>query len=145
MGAKLSYLTLFFFLISCASIPNKNNSNEIGSTEDEYIRAFKKSVLMGCLNEITDNEFGKSLYFKHNDIGLYTEVAIIYHSDVNYAQAMGSEHAKTLKPVNYPDVEGRIQGYSNCIDYAFYNETIDSIAKVKYNNLKNAKMEYIYD
>lgn len=145
MGVKLGYLILLFFLISCAIIPNKNDSNEIGITETEYIKAFKKSILMGCLNEITDNEFGKSLYFKHNDVGLYTEVAVIYHSDVNYARELGGEFAKTLKPVNYPGVEGRIQGYSNCIDYAFYNETIDSIAKVKYNNLKNAKIEYIYD
>jgi len=146
MGIKLGYLVLFLILISCDTL-NKSESNDIGSTEEEeyYVRAFKKSVLMGCLNEITNNEFGKSLYFEFNDIGLYTEVAVLSHDNVNYAREMGSEHAKTLKPVNYPDVEGRTQGYSNCIDYAFYNEMIDSVAKVKYNNLKNAKMEYIYE
>ncbi|MFD2696581.1 hypothetical protein ACFSQ0_01100 [Mesonia sediminis] len=143
MGTKLNPLILFLLLISCKT--EKVTNDTVGSTEKEYVIAFKKSVLMGCLNEITNNEFGKSLYNEYNDIGLYTEVAIISHGNVDYASSLGSKYYEKLEPVNYPDVTGKKQGYSKCINYAFYNEEIDSIAKAKYRKLKNANMGYEYD
>lgn len=142
MGTRLVIFIVMGFLIpSCAT----KRFSEVGSTEKEFVIAFKKSVLMGCLNEVTDNEFGKFLVTKHNDIGLYTEVAILYHSEVQLAKEMGGNYAKTLKPVDYPDVTGKKQGYSNCIDYAFYSKEIDSIAKSNYKKMKKGKMNYIYE
>lgn len=143
MGIRIIFLMLILFLVSCKT---EKVTTDVGSTEKEYVRAFKKSVLMGCLDGITNQEFGKSLHNKYNDTGLYTEVAILYHSEVKLAIKKGNNYAKTLKkPVSYPGVEGRYKGYSGCIDYAFYSEEIDSIAKAKYRGLKNGKMEYLYD
>ena len=143
MGTKLNILIIFLLVfLSCAI---KKNDTHIGSTEEQYVRAFKKSVLMGCLNEITNNEFGQILIRKHNDIGLYTETAILFHGGVKFATNKGSNFAKELDAVNYPDVEDRMQGYSSCVDYAFYNEEIDSIARAKYKELKNGEMKYIYE
>jgi hypothetical protein len=142
MGTRLNFLILILFLVSCDT---EKATEDVGSTEKEYVIAFKKSVLLGCLNGITNQELGESLHNKYNDIGLYTEVAIISHGNVDYASSLGSQYYEKLETVNYPDVKGRKQGYSNCIDYAFYSEEIDSIAKAKYRGLKNAKMEYSYD
>ncbi|MGM0635335.1 MAG: hypothetical protein ACQESK_04675 [Bacteroidota bacterium] len=142
MGIRLIFLMLILLLVSCKT---EREITDVGSTDKEYVRAFKKSVLMGCLNGITNQEFGESLRNKYNDIGLYTEVAILYHSEVKLASKKGNNYAETLKPVSYPDVEGQYQGYSGCVDYAFYNQEIDSIAKAKYRNLKNGKMEYSSD
>src|SRR5690554_2311604 len=141
MEIKLNTLIMVLSLLvsSCAT----KKYSGLGSTEEEFIIAFKKSILMGCLNELTEDEFGKLLVTKYNDIGLYTEVAILYHSEAFFAKCMGVNLAKSLKSVDYPDVAGKKQGYSRCIDYAFFDKEVDSIARIRYKELGKGEMEYL--
>lgn len=128
---------LLLFLVSCQS------RNDIGTIEAEYINAYKKAVLYGCLNEASNENFQKFI-LENNDLGLAVETAILYHDEVLKATDLGAQLAKNIRTISYADYEGKRPVYSDCIDFAFSSE-IDSVASERYRVLIKAKIEYIYE
>jgi len=109
-------------------------------SEDEYVLAYKKCVLYGCLNESTNGEFYQTMN-KSNDLGLATESEILGKIESTEITQIGRELSKKVKTIDYADFEGRKSIYSNCIDFAFSKE-IDKQARESYKKVKHAKLEY---
>lgn len=133
MGVKLNYLSLALLATFLSCKTQKVTSNDF-SEEEYYILAYKKEVLYSCINEKTNREFYLFLN-KYNDLGLYTEVAILYHDTADTATALGRKYSENIKPVNYPDAENKVPIFRDCVNYAFSKE-IDSIARVTYKRTK---------
>ena len=132
MGTKLVYFVLLFICITAC----KSTNSKVPSEKEYYIEAYKKAVLYGCLDERTSKDFTKMLV-KHNDLGLYTEVQILFHSECEKAETLGANFARQLQPAHLPDAENMIPGYRDCVSYAFSKE-VDSIARSAYAiRLKN--------
>ena len=127
MGIRLITLLLILCLLSC-----KARVSHADSLEHDYVESYKKAVLYGCLNEVTEGDFQKSL-IKNNDLGLYTEAQVLFHAVCDRAKQRGENYARSIEAVSLPDAEGR-RGYSHCVSYAFSKE-IDSIARVEYRKL----------
>lgn len=130
-------LIIVIFIILFASCKTQN---AISSSEREYIMAYKKAVFYECVNNATKGNLYK-FSKENNDLGTATEVAIIFHSDVEHAKQIGIELSSKIRAINYSDYEGKKPIFSDCIEFAF-SKYVDSIAKVKYKNLKNSKIEY---
>jgi len=130
MHIKLKYLGLVIvsIFINCKS--RMDTKNHFSEDEEYYILAFKKEVIYSCINEKTNREF-YSLLNKYDDLGLYTEVEILYHETTLKAAFVGKEYSKKIKPVNYPDAENKLPIFRDCINYAFSKE-VDSIARDAY-------------
>ena len=62
MGIRLITLLLILCLLSC-----KARVSHADSLEHDYVESYKKAVLYGCLNEVTEGDFQKSL-IKNNDL-----------------------------------------------------------------------------
>lgn len=142
MGTKLKFMMkigkislIIFILFSCKA------KEHVGSSEEEYVMAYKKAVLYGCLDKATDGNFAE-FSRTNNDLGTAVETAVLYHSDVLNAKELGGELSKRIREINYSDYQGRKPIFSDCIEFAF-NEYVDSIAKAKFKILKNSKLEYI--
>lgn len=133
---KLSRL----FIIGTVLFVSCKTQKHITNAKDKYIMAYKKAVLYGCLNEATNGEFQK-FSINNNDLGLAVEVSIIYHSDVLFAVNNGKELSKNIRTIDYSDYQGKKPIFSNCVDFAF-SKSVDSIARLKYKNLKKSKLEY---
>lgn len=129
MGTKLTYLLLIVIFYSC-----KSTKPQWPTQERDYIDAYKKAVLYGCLNESTGGNFQKML-IENDDLCLYTEVQIIYHDTYEKAKSHGSNYARTIEKVSLPDIENKIPGFSQCVSYAFGRE-VDSIARASYKIYK---------
>lgn len=121
---------IYILLIGCAS----NKMNKVPFTEEDYILAYKKEVLYGCINQKTENNFYK-LMDSYKDLGLYTEVSLLYHEVADNALQLGENFSKTIKPVNYPDAENKLPIFRDCVDYAFGKE-VDSIARATYKRTR---------
>ncbi len=134
---KVNYIILIFILLFTSCKTKKH----IGSTKDEYIMAYKKAVLYGCLNSATNDNFSKFIR-ENNDLGTAIETAVLYHSDVEHAKKVGAELSSKIRTINYSDYNGKKPIFSDCIEFAF-SRYVDSIAKNKYRKLKNSKLEYI--
>ncbi|MEX2349919.1 MAG: hypothetical protein WD554_03485 [Flavobacteriaceae bacterium] len=130
-------ILLLTSLFSCTT--NKH----IGSTEEQYVLAFKKAVLYGCINGATDGEFQKFL-IENNDMGTAIETAVLYHAVVLEAQEVGVNLAKNIEASTYSDYQGRKPIFSNCISFAF-SKKVDSLALARYKELKKGEMRYIYE
>ncbi len=132
MGIRLKniYLVCFIFLFNCKS-ENKNNDSY---TKEEYILAYKKMVLYGCINEKTNNEFRK-IMIRYNNVNS-TEVAILFHAVANRADSIGGVYSKKIKPYTYyGDLKGKVPLFGKCVEYAFGTE-VDSIAKKTYKETR---------
>lgn len=132
---KFRYLVLAILIVtSCKT------SSTLDKSEAEYVMAYKKTVFYECVNSATNGNLYKFSQ-DNNDLGTATEVAVIYHSDVEHAKKIGVELSSKIRTINYSDYDGKTPIFSDCIQFAF-GHYVDSIAKKKYKNLKTAKLEY---
>jgi hypothetical protein len=137
MGIKLiCYLGIFFLLMACAST-KKKLSNDFFLTEEDYVKAYKTVVLYGCLNEGTKGGLSDILK-RNNDLGLFSEVDMIFHSTANVADSLGRAYSQKIKPFTYGDGQGKIPNFSRCVLYVLSNE-VDSLAKESYRKSLNDK------
>jgi hypothetical protein len=126
---KLIIVASALVLFSCKSPQKVLVSN---SEEEDFVLAYKKCVLYGCINDATNNKF--NLFSKeNNDLGLAVEVAIMQHAEVSIAIEKGKQLSKNIKSIDYADYEGRKPIYTSCVSFAFSKE-IDSIARVIFKN-----------
>lgn len=140
MKQRLFILLVFFLCFAACqkkiaswSTNRKTVSNENVLSEEDYVKAYKTVVLFGCINGGTNGKFSTFLV-ENNDLGLFTEVDMIYHAVVNIADSLGRDFAKTIKPFEYGDGKGLVPIYSRCFLYALSKE-IDSVAKVSYREM----------
>jgi hypothetical protein len=132
---KFRYLIFATLIVTACK-----TSSSLDSSEAEYVMAYKKSVFYECVNNATSGNLYK-FSENNNDLGTATEVAIIYHSDLEHAKKIGMELSSKIRTINYSDYNGKKPIFSDCIEFAFGNY-VDSIAKKKYKNLKTNKLEY---
>lgn len=130
----------YFILIFIVSLTSCKTKAHIGSTKAEYVRAYKKAVLYGCLNEASNKNFEK-LTRENNGLGLAVETSVLYHHEVLKAKELGSQLSEKIRKINYSDYNGKKPIFSDCVDFAF-SKYVDSIAKSKYKILKNSEIEY---
>lgn len=132
MNNKLVCIAFVMFLLSCKS-PQKVFT--LNSEEEDFVLAYKKCVIYGCINEATNNKF--NLFSKeNNDLGLAVEIAIMQHGEVAIAEDKGKKLSKKIKTIDYADYEGRKPIITSCISFALSKE-IDSIARVMYKEKVN--------
>lgn len=112
----------------------KTGQNIIDKKEENYVLAYKKAVLFGCINKATNGKF-QDFSKNNNDLGIALEVAILYHYEAIEAKKIGEKLSNKIRTIDYDDYEGRKPIYSDCVSYAF-NKEIDSIAREKYKKLK---------
>lgn len=128
-------------LISMVLFTSCKTTQHVGSTMDEYVMAYKKAVLYGCLNDATNKNFSQFMR-ENNDLGLAVETAVLFHHEVLKAQELGSQLSENIRTINYSDYKDKKPIFSDCIEFAF-SEFVDSIAKHKYKTLKKKEIEYI--
>lgn len=126
--------TIFIFLLSCKA--NKH----IGSSEEEYVMAYKKAVLYGCVNRATKGNLQR-FSESNNDLGIAIETAVLYHAVALEANKKGEELSKGVREINYADYDGKKPIFSDCVDFAF-SRSIDSVARIKYEQLRKGKLKY---
>lgn len=137
MGTKLSYCYKFLFLLvllSCTTTRKKTSSG-IYVTEKDYIEAYKTSVFYGCMNEGTKGNFSKFLQ-QENDLGLFTQVEMIFQSNVKEAKTLGQLYSKKIVPFSYGDGAGKVPNFSKCFLYSQSPE-VDSFARASYKRSLN--------
>lgn len=122
-------ISLTLMMFSC-----KAQQNIVDKKEEDYVLAYKKTVLFGCLNEATNGEF-QNFSKNNNDLGLSVEVAVLFHHEAKEAKKIGKKLSKKIRTIDYDDYEGRKPIYSDCVSFAF-NKEIDSIARVQFKKLK---------
>lgn len=131
MGTGIKfYLAILVLFLSCGISKQNKKSNTVYFSEEDYLKAYKTVILSGCLIEGTNGEFSNFL-IKNNDLGLFTEVEMLFHSTVSIADSIGRIHAKKIIPFTYGDGNKKIPIFSECVRYALSKE-IDSLAKEKY-------------
>jgi hypothetical protein len=133
MGIKLICCLGISLTIAACSMNRKTVSNVNLVSEEDYVKAYKTVVLYGCINEGTKGKFSTFL-IENNDLGLFSEVDMIYHSGANIADSLGRVFAKTIRPFDYGDGKGKVPNYSRCVLYALSRE-IDSVAKESYRQM----------
>lgn len=131
---NLFYLVMIISIVSCTSTP-KNIIPD--SEEEDFVLAYKKCVIFGCINEATNNKFHLFLN-ENNDLGLAIEVAILQHEEVSLAIENGKELSKTIEAIYYDDYDDKKPIFSNCVSMAL-SKDIDSIARKLYRVKKNTK------
>lgn len=130
----------FIVVIFVASILSCKKDNVVDCSEGEYLMAYKKSVFYECVNSATNGNLYK-FSDENNDLGTATEVAVIYHSDLEHAKEVGIRMSSKIRKIDYSDYNGKRPIFSDCIEFAF-SEHVDSIAKHKYRILQSSKIEY---
>ena len=124
------FITLMFLLISCNT--SKRLKQDID--EENFVLAYKKTVLYGCIDEATNNNL--SLFSKdNNDLGLAIEVEIMQHQEVINAKNKGKELSKKIRVINYADFDNKKPVFSECVNFAFSKE-IDSTARILFKKKK---------
>lgn len=131
---KIIIITIAILFNSCKS------QKHIGSSKNEYIISYKKAVLYGCLNKATNGNFAE-FSRANNDLGIAIETAVLYHSDVLKAKELGAQLSKNIREIKYSDYGSKKPIFSDCINFAF-SKSVDSIARLKYKNLKKNNLEY---
>jgi hypothetical protein len=125
------FLILSIILTSCYCSKH-TISKSANINKSDYVNAFKAYVFSGCFNESTNEKFNKFL-IANNDLGLFSENEIIFHSVSNFADSIGREFSRNIKPFDYGDGQGLMPNYSGCYLFSL-SEKIDSLAIIKYNN-----------
>ena len=118
----------FVFTSSCSR--KIFSSKDYYVKETDYVNAFRSFVFANCLNEGTKGNFSEFLE-KNNDLGLFSETEIIFHSAAKYADTLGRAYSHKIVPFDYGDGKGKIPNLSECYLYALSKE-IEAIAKKKY-------------
>lgn len=142
MGTRVSLVFCFFgflFVLGC-----KSKYESIYQSKEDFMYAYKSSVFYGCMNGATNDNFSK-FSKNNNDLGLAPTVAVIYHAETQEATELGEIYSTKIKPSTYSDYQEKSPIFSSCAYYAFYSKEVDSIANTKYEEAKNAKMNYEYD
>jgi|TARA_R110000868_G_scaffold367410_2_gene630381 hypothetical protein len=137
LSRALLVITIFTFLCSC------NTNKRLGFSKEEYITAYKKAVIYGCLDKASNGNFVK-FSEENNDLGTTLETVILYNTQSVEAQNLGANLSKNIKIIDYADYEGRAPIFSDCLDLAF-SKSVKSIAKEKYRQRKKSKLEYVYE
>jgi heterodisulfide reductase subunit B len=122
---KITNCILIILIVSCSS---KKSQSSI--TETNFVLAYKKAVLYGCINESTSNNFNK-FSNDNKDLGLAVEVAIMQHAEVERAVEKGKALSKKIRRINYSDYGEKKPIFSDCVSFAF-SEEIDSLARVAF-------------
>ena len=134
MGTKLKYLyllTLLIISISCKI----HKIEESSSKKEDYVLAYKKAVLYGCINAKTNKDFSKIL-IEHNDMILTKEFPILFYEIVTEATKLGEKYSSKINThTYYEDLRGKIPIFSDCVSFAFGKE-VDSIAKINYKRTR---------
>lgn len=130
MGIKLVCCFVFLLLVASCTTTKKRVSSGYSVSEEDYIKAYKTVVLYGCLNEATKGNFYTFL-LQNNDLGLFSEVDMIFHLTASIADSLGKSYSKTIKPFTYGDGQGKVPNFSGCVLYALSKE-VDSFAKESY-------------
>lgn len=98
-------MRICLIIISLCLLSCKVRVSQADSLEHDYVESYKKAVLYGCLNEVTEGDFQKSL-IKNNDLGLYTEAQVLFHAVCDRAKQRGENYAHSIETVSLPDAEG---------------------------------------
>jgi len=134
MGTKLKYLyllTLLIISISCKI----HKIEESSSKKEDYVLAYKKAVLYGCINAKTNKDFSKIL-IEHNDMILTKEFPILFYEIVAEATQLGEKYSSKINThTYYEDLRGKTPIFSDCVSFAFGKE-VDSIAKINYKRTR---------
>jgi len=103
----------YFILCAATSLLSCRSTKDslVSVSEDDYILAYKKCVLYGCLNESTDGEFYKTMN-KSNDLGLATESEILGKIESTEITQIGRELSKNVRTIDYADFDGRKSIYT---------------------------------
>lgn len=141
MGVRLKIIIVFFVLFCFYSC--KTHKKDIKSEEEYYVQAYKTSVLYGCLNEATNENFQK-FSIENNDLGLAVPIAVLFHAETEQATQVGRELSKKIRAIDYSDYEGRKPIFSDCVGFAFSKE-IDSVARKKFKEFKKGELRYEYE
>ena len=94
MEFKFKYylgIIVFAFIIGCKT----QRINNEPYSKAEYIFAYKKAVLYGCINAKTNKGLEKMLS-THNDMGLSKEVAILFHAETIKANLLGKKYSAKI-------------------------------------------------
>ncbi|MFV0305537.1 MAG: hypothetical protein ACK5IC_08675 [Moheibacter sp.] len=144
MGTRLIMHNLIVILLLLTLVGCSSSKRSIYQSKENFIQAYKISVYYGCVNTATSGNFQR-FSSDNNDLGLAPQVAVIYHAEVEQAQELGKRLSSRINTINYSDYQGKKPILSDCANFAFYSNEVDSIAKVTYNTMKNAKPEYNYE
>lgn len=128
MGIKLKKVVLFIIVLLLLKCKNETIKKDLKPfTKEDYVLSYKKMVLYGCIDEKTENKFGK-LLDNYNTV-FSMEVSILFHDIANKADSLGRKYSiKSIKPYEYyGDLKGKIPLFGKCVEYAFSKE-VDSIA-----------------
>lgn len=125
-------IIIVLLLLSC-------KSSKPTAEEQDYVLAYKTSVLYGCMNS-NNNKFSQYLQ-NTNDLGLFTEIEVLKHTETETAIKLGEKFLPTIKPLNYGDAGNKVPVYSQCVSYAFGAE-VDSIARAQYLISKKENLTY---
>ncbi|MGB3592108.1 MAG: hypothetical protein WBA16_10530 [Nonlabens sp.] len=132
-GKLLIYSTILF-LFSFSSAQNK----DIDVPRKDFVQTYKEGVFMGCLDKAHKGKFSKFLW-ENNDLSTAPTLAVLQHSELSRAEALGAKFSETIKPYEYADYEGRSPWFTSCLRYAFQSHQVDSIANREYNIKYNSK------
>ena len=138
MHHKHIFLALLVCLTSCST----KRPVTSGTSEAQYVLAFKKAVLYGCIDKATEGKFSEFTK-ENNDLGLAVVVAVMQHSETRQARELGAEMSKNIKSSSYMDHEGRKPVFDQCVNYAFSNKT-DSLAFLAYKIFQKNEGKLFY-
>jgi hypothetical protein len=138
MGFKLInmkhfVILLLLILFSCDSQKKVINNSD----EEEFVLAYKKAILYGCIDEATQSNFTE--FSKTNkDLGIAIELEILQHSETLKALNDGKIYSQKIRSIEYEDFENKKPIYSDCVSFAF-SRSSDSIARKLYRLKENNK------
>ena len=132
-------ILVFLILFSGCGTPDSANKN---ASKEQYVLAYKKAVLYGCIDEATNGNFSEFTR-KNNDLGLAVAVAVLHHSETQSARETGAHLSKKIKSSTYMDHEGRKPIFDQCVNFAFSNE-IDSLAILEYQKFQKNEGKLFY-
>ncbi|MHA6278654.1 hypothetical protein ACXYMT_00595 [Salinimicrobium sp. CAU 1759] len=138
MLKRLQFLAFLILFSACGS-PNAANK---GTSKEQYVLAYKKAVLYGCIEKATNGNFSEFTR-KNNDLGLAVAVAVLHHSETQKARETGAQLSKKIKSSTYMDHEGRKPIFDQCVNFAFSNE-MDSLALLEYRKFQKTEGKLFY-
>ena len=144
-GSRIVKVFIAILLITISSCSTTKDFRDLyGSMKEKnFVKSYKVAMVYGCINEGTNGNLNRFIK-ENNDLGLFSEVEFLSHGIVKQADSIGRVFSKRLRPINYADAGDGVPYFSGCIYLAFSNEG-ESIADKKLNELRKAKLEYIYE
>ncbi len=121
---KKIIIITYIILFSCKS----SQKIEVSNTKEEFILAYKTSLLYYCINESTIGNFN-TFCTENNDLKL--SAIDTYNINLDEVKNKGKELSKSIKTIDYADYEGRKPIFTSCVSFAFSKE-IDSLSREIY-------------